>query len=506
MLSSAVNRPLITLRWLLYTLFAVSGLVLPFLGTQEGNRDILKGLWGAGAVACFLALYSLTPLEKSQRLTFQRLGLMIGETALVIMLLALFGGVKGPFAIFVVVPPLLISIEHHWRYGVASAAVLSLYLAWGGGTLLEVGPPALLAFILSATGAALNQVEVLRRSLNSEEDYNKLDKAYQIARRETTKRQEHEQELHRERRRFEGLVSVAQGLSEEREEESLLQRIVEVVCDQLNARAAIVLILKNGRLTARAENGLSHIMVENLQKACDLSLLEQLAVSGLPLSYGCESPHEEDKTNRQLLSRFSRLIDREARRTPAEMRIDQLLGVPLTTAQDHQPFGLLLAINNNLDSPFSAAEIRYLNVLSTNAAIALKNILFTAQLERSHWELIQALAQAIEAKDSYTSNHVGRVRDISVEIARVIGLDREKIRIIAIAATLHDVGKISTPDRVLLKPGPLTDEEYEIMKQHAANGAQILRGIHSLPPEVEPMVRHHHERLDGGGFPVGMSG
>lgn len=506
MLSSAVNRPLITLRWLLYTLFAVSGLVLPFLGTQEGNRDILKGLWGAGAVACFLALYSLTPLEKSQRLTFQRLGLMIGETALVIMLLALFGGVKGPFAIFVVVPPLLISIEHHWRYGVASAAVLSLYLAWGGGTLLEVGPPALLAFILSATGAALNQVEVLRRSLNSEEDYNKLDKAYQIARRETTKRQEHEQELHRERRRFEGLVSVAQGLSEEREEESLLQRIVEVVCDQLNARAAIVLILKNGRLTARAENGLSHIMVENLQKACDLSLLEQLAVSGLPLSYGCESPHEEDKTNRQLLSRFSRLIDREARRTPAEMRIDQLLGVPLTTAQDHQPFGLLLAINNNLDSPFSAAEIRYLNVLSTNAAIALKNILFTAQLERSHWELIQALAQAIEAKDSYTSNHVGRVRDISVEIARVIGLDREKIRIIAIAATLHDVGKISTPDRVLLKPGPLTDEEYEIMKQHAANGAQILRGIHSLPPEVEPMVRHHHERWDGRGYPDGKSG
>lgn len=147
-----------------------------------------------------------------------------------------------------------------------------------------------------------------------------------------------------------------------------------------------------------------------------------------------------------------------------------------------------------------------MRVLSTNAAVALKNIFFTAQLERSHWELIQALAQAIEAKDSYTSNHVGRVRDLSVEIARTIGLNREQTRVIAIAATLHDVGKISTPDRVLLKPGPLTDEEYEIMKLHAPNGAQILRNIHSLPPGVEPMVRHHHERWDGKGYPDRIAG
>ena len=98
------------------------------------------------------------------------------------------------------------------------------------------------------------------------------------------------------------------------------------------------------------------------------------------------------------------------------------------------------------------------------------------------------------------------MRDLSVEIARAIGLDRNKIRVIAIAATLHDVGKISTPDRVLLKPGPLTDEEYEIMKQHAPNGAQILRGIRSLPEGVEPMVRHHHERWDGKGYPDGLAG
>lgn len=506
MLSSAVNRPLIAFRWLLYTLLTLCGFVLPFLADTKGGQEVFKGLWGAGAVACFLTLYSLTPLEKTRRLTFQRLGLILGETGLVALLIALFGGPQGPLALFAVVPPLLISIEHHWRYGIASSLVLSAYLWFGSGELAQVTPAILLGLTFSAIGAALNQVDELRRALNSEDDFSKLDKAYHIARRETNKRQEHEQELHRERRRFEGLVSVAQGLSEEREEESLLQRIVEVACDQLNARSAVVLLLRNDRLIARAESGLSQRMVESLQKACDLKLLTQLAASGYPLTHGSDSPYEREKTNQQLLSRLAHLLDKDARRGPAEPRIDQLLGVPLSTAQDHQPFGLLLVINSNLDQPFTQAEARYLNVLSTNAAVALKNILFTAQLERSHWELIQALAQAIEAKDSYTSNHVGRVRDISVEIARVIGLDREKIRIIAIAATLHDVGKISTPDRVLLKPGPLTDEEYEIMKQHAANGAQILRGINSLPPEVEPMVRHHHERWDGRGYPDGKSG
>ena len=90
--------------------------------------------------------------------------------------------------------------------------------------------------------------------------------------------------------------------------------------------------------------------------------------------------------------------------------------------------------------------------------------------------------------------------------ARTIGLNRDQTRVIAIAATLHDVGKISTPDRVLLKPGPLTDDEYDIMKQHAANGAQILRGICSLPKGVEPMVRHHHERWDGRGYPDALVG
>jgi len=431
---------------------------------------------------------------------------MVGETALAMLFIAIFGGPNGPFAAFAIVAPLFISLEHHWKYGLMSGMALSAYLVIAGEGDPSGYTIALLATLLPLTSLALKHVAEIRKGIHSEADYSKLDKAYQIARRETSLRQVNEEELYREKRRFEGLVTVAQGLAQEREEESLLSRIVEVASDQLNARGAVVFLLKDGRLVPRAETGLSHPMTEALRTCAEGDLLDALFKMGRPMTFGCEDLHENDKENQDLIARFSRLTDLQGRPRPTEIRIDQMLGVPLATAQDQQAFGLLLIMNNNLDKPFSSAESRYLHVLATNAGIALKNILFTAQLERSHWELIQALAQAIEAKDSYTSNHVGRVRDLSVEIARTIGLDRNNTRVIAIAATLHDVGKISTPDRVLLKPGPLTDEEYEIMKQHAPNGAQILRGIRSLPEGVEPMVRHHHERWDGKGYPDGIAG
>lgn len=506
MLGSSANRPLIYARALLYAVYLVSALVYPYLVQGDQKIDFFRTLWMSGAFGIFLALYSMVYLAPGNRLTFQRLGLMIGETGLAILYVGLFGGPNASFATFALLAPFFISIEHHWKYGLASGITVSAFFMWQGGVGERTLVLSQLALLLPAVSVALHHSEMLRRGAGEEQDYSKLEKAYQIARRETTKRQEHEQELYRERRRFEGLVDVALGLAQEREEDQLLSRIVEVASDQLGARGAVVLLLREGQLVPRADVGLSEPMVLGLARCADSSLLRDLSQSGGSLVYGCDTEALEGPTNRKLLQKFRRYLDPKAERSPAEMQIKQFLGVPLATAQDSQPFGLLLLINNNLGHPFSEAEIRYLQVLSTNAAIALKNILFTAQLERSHWELIQALAQAIEAKDSYTSNHVGRVRDLSVEIARAIGLDREQIRVVAIAATLHDVGKISTPDRVLLKPGPLTDEEYEIMKQHAANGAQILRGIRSLPEGVEPMVRHHHERWDGRGYPDGKLG
>lgn len=503
---SISNRPLLAFRWFVYASLLGLSLVSPYLATKGAvSPPILHGVWLAAGYVVLLLLHSMTRLSASPRLTFQRLGLTVGETVLAVLALGLLGIADPAARVFSLLAACLISLEHGWRLGLASAFVSGTFGLWLGGL-----SPLSLTFALFGVGLAclplaIDKSDELRRELDEGQSGDNLEKAYRIARRETSKRQENEQQLYQERRRFEGLVEIALGLAEIRDENALLRRVVEVASDQLEARGALVLTVVEGKLKARAEYGMSGLLVEALESSVDLRYLRELCQRKEPLSYGVGEAHH-GAVEQRFLKPFAGLLADGPQRPMAERRIDQMLAVPLYTAQDQQPFGLLLVTNQNMERSFSPAEARYLQVLATNTAVALKNILFTAELERSHWELIQALAQAIEAKDSYTSNHVGRVRDISVEIARAIGLEPEMIKVVAISATLHDVGKISTPDGILLKPGPLSDDEYEIMKQHAENGAQILRGIRSLPEGVEGMVRHHHERWDGKGYPEGKAG
>ncbi len=504
---SVSNRPLLTFRWLSYASLLGFSLVGPYLATKgESWPPILPIVWLASGYVVLLLLHSMTNLVVSSRLTFQRLGLTFAETLLASLAIGLLGDENPAVRVMALVAAFLISAEHGWRLGILSACITGAFGTWQGAGSSVSLTFAFSGFALACLPLAIDKSEELKRELDDVHSGDNLEKAYRIARRETSKRHENEQQLYLERRRFEGLVGIALGLAEIRDEETLLRRVVEVASDQLEARGAIVLTLTGGRLRARAECGMSGLFVEALEGLVDLNFLKELALRKEPLVYDRSDFGSEGSLKDRLLESLASLLTSRASKPTAEQRIDQMLAVSLSSPQDRQPFGLLLVINQNLERSFTSAEARYLQVLGTNTAIALKNIVFTTELERAHWELIQALAQAIEAKDSYTSNHVGRVRDISVGIARAIGLDPELIKVVAIAATLHDVGKISTPDSILLKPGPLTDDEYEVMKQHAENGAQILRGIRSLPEGVEGMVRHHHERWDGKGYPDGKAG
>src|ERR1051326_2641476 len=128
------------------------------------------------------------------------------------------------------------------------------------------------------------------------------------------------------------------------------------------------------------------------------------------------------------------------------------------------------------------------------------------KVNRVYVAAIEALAQAVDAKDQVTHDHVRRVQDEAVRLARVLGVDGEAdIQAIKAAALLHDVGKLAIPEPILNKPGRLTPAEYEIMKRHAPIGADILSVI-GLPYAVAPIVRHHHENWDGTGYPDGLAG
>lgn len=112
---------------------------------------------------------------------------------------------------------------------------------------------------------------------------------------------------------------------------------------------------------------------------------------------------------------------------------------------------------------------------------------------------------ALELKDHGTSGHVFRVHDFALAIARELRLPPEQLRRVALAGKLHDIGKIGTPDRILLKPGKLTPEEYRIIQAHAARGYRIANRVRVLR-EIAPIVRAHHERFDGTGYPDGLRG
>jgi putative nucleotidyltransferase with HDIG domain len=118
---------------------------------------------------------------------------------------------------------------------------------------------------------------------------------------------------------------------------------------------------------------------------------------------------------------------------------------------------------------------------------------------------IRMLAAAIDEKDPYTRGHSGRVAKYSLVIGEVLGLNADDLDWLRISALLHDVGKIGVDDRVLKKPGKLTDEEFDLMKQHTIKGANIMRPVAQLK-DVLPGIELHHERMDGAGYPYGLQG
>ncbi len=122
-----------------------------------------------------------------------------------------------------------------------------------------------------------------------------------------------------------------------------------------------------------------------------------------------------------------------------------------------------------------------------------------------HLRTIEALALAIEAKDQTTGDHLQRVRVYAMELARELGLSEDETEALRAASVLHDIGKLAVPEHIISKPGKLTPEEFEKMKIHPLVGAEILEQV-EFPYPVVPIVRAHHEKWDGSGYPYGLAG
>jgi putative two-component system response regulator len=178
-----------------------------------------------------------------------------------------------------------------------------------------------------------------------------------------------------------------------------------------------------------------------------------------------------------------------------------LLPVVMLTALDKREDkirGIAAGADDFINKPFDRAEL----LIRVKSCIRTKRL--TDDLETAE-SILVALGNAIDAKDAYTEGHAERVAHYSVAIGKKLGLPYERLRQLRLGGVLHDIGKIGVPEAILNKPGPLTAEEFDVMKKHPEIGERICAPLRSLRGML-PIIRSHHERPNGSGYPDRLSG
>jgi len=184
-------------------------------------------------------------------------------------------------------------------------------------------------------------------------------------------------------------------------------------------------------------------------------------------------------------------------------RATAAVGVPLASADG--VIGVLVVTDDAAERHFDAEDVRLLATIANHGTTAVANAERFASLQDAYLATVRSLAAAIDAKDAYTRGHSERVATFAALVGDRMGLSADEHLALEFAAYLHDIGKIGVSERVLNKPGRLNEEEAAEILQHPTIGATILEPV-TFPWEITPIVRHHHERWDGAGYPAGLSG
>ena len=181
----------------------------------------------------------------------------------------------------------------------------------------------------------------------------------------------------------------------------------------------------------------------------------------------------------------------------------ELISVPLRQSDNVK--GFINLIRRKRSGRLSDSERQIISVLTSHAAIALDNKKLFLELDKAYFSSIRSLAKSLELKDEYTYGHSERVARVCVAIGKTMALDEKSLRVLQNAALLHDIGKIGVIESILNKSGKLDEAEFQFIRKHPGFGDEILKPTASLREE-RAIVRHHHEREDGCGYPDGLTG
>jgi response regulator RpfG family c-di-GMP phosphodiesterase len=270
----------------------------------------------------------------------------------------------------------------------------------------------------------------------------------------------------------------------------LLNLILETAIKELEADMAWVLLLdeKNNKLIPKASMGIPPRMYESGFLSGNDPISKWVIKNAKPQIF--------DKDKIPPLAGF----------LPYEFKRKIRSGISHPLMAKGKVIGILTLIRTEGHlSPFNIGQNHALSIIASKAASAIENSKLYEELKESYMETLTALANAVEARDTYTRGHTERVWYMAELIARKMGWEEDKLWEVKMGGVLHDIGKIGVPDAILNKPEALTQEEFEVMKQHPACGAKILEGISFLKPAI-PYVLYHHERYDGKGYPARLRG
>ncbi|MEA5000674.1 MAG: GAF domain-containing protein [Endomicrobiaceae bacterium] len=270
--------------------------------------------------------------------------------------------------------------------------------------------------------------------------------------------------------------------------EELTQAVVDTACSLIHSDLASLMLLNaNNELNIISSRGLSPKVVESTK----IKIGEGIA--GRVISTGKHIFVENIETD----IRFLRPND-------AERYISKsFISVPLRVK--NKVIGVLNINSPKTKKQFDDRDVKLLTILADQAAMTLDNMELFNNLQSFYFEMVQTLARAIDAKDSYTYDHADRAGKYAKAIAKKMNLPYTIVRHVEYAALMHDIGKIGIADNILSKPGKLSDEEQEVIRKHPSIGHRIIAPVQFLMP-VAPMVLYHQEWFDGSGYPEGLSG
>lgn len=296
------------------------------------------------------------------------------------------------------------------------------------------------------------------------------------------------------------LFRISDTINTTRNRSDLLDYVTQSAVEQLGAgRASIMLVSPDGReLQMGSSIGVPE-RYRNARVRVEGSMSGWVVKSGSPLCI-------DDLNTRPDLARYS-----------LGLKDSSFISVPLERKHAHQKDAngggngnavhAVLNVNSKLGGGhFSERDLKILNIVANQSSIALENVRLLEDVEKAHLASIEAVARMLEAKDPYIHGHSQRVANYAVMAARELGFSPKDVAILRLGAQIHDVGKIAISDTLLNKSGELTPEEWEEIKRHPVIGYEILNSTRLLTDQHLALVRSHHERLDGSGYPDGLAG